>query len=171
VINGYPRVTDILRRAGLVNADWYTEEARERGSAVHIAAHFLDQHDLDWASVDPSVVPRLRQYQKFLDEVKPEILAIEEEVTNEALQYQGRLDRRYRIDSQEWIVDFKGPGQAPWQAIQTALYAGTFPRPMRRAALHLSDERYQFVEHKDRKDWETAKAAISIASWKEAHGV
>jgi hypothetical protein len=171
VINGFPHVTQILKRAGLVDDAWFTEEARDRGSAVHIAAHYLDQGDLDWQSVHPSVLPRLRQYQRFLDEMRPEILAVEESVVNEALQYQGRLDRRYRIAGQEWLVDFKGPGQAPWQRIQTAFYAGTFPRPMRRAALHLSDERYQFIEHKDRKDWETAKAALLLAAWKETNGV
>lgn len=165
-----PHVTEILKRAGLVNADWFTEEARDRGSAVHTAAHFLDESDLDWESVDPSVVPRLRQYQRFLDEVKPEILSIEESVVNETLQYCGRLDRRVKINGDTGILDLKGPGRAPWQAIQCSLYAACFTQPMKRWTLHLDDERYQLIQHKGRRDWEIAKAALVLAAWKEANG-
>ena len=171
MINGYPHVTDILKRAGLVDDAWFTEEARDRGSAVHAAAHYLDENDLDWSSVNPSVLPRLRQYQKFLDEVKPEILAIEESVVHEALRYCGRYDRRVRIAGREGLLDLKGPGQAPWQAIQLAMYAACIPRPLERFTLHLSDERYQLIQHRSREDWSVAKAAITLAAWKETNRV
>lgn len=163
-------VTDILRRAGLVDAAWFTEEARDRGSAVHMAAHYLDERDLDWGSVPPDVLPRLRQYQRFLDEVRPEILSIEEEVTNEVFGYCGHLDRRVIINGREGVLDLKAPSRAAWQAIQLALYAACFPRPLARWTLHLSDERYQLIEHKNRRDWDVAKAAILLAAWREEHG-
>ena len=168
--NGYPRVTEILHRAGLVDTTWYTEEGRWRGSALHRAAQLLDEHDLDWASVPPEVLPRLRQYQRFLDEVKPEILAIEETVTNGLLRYVGHLDRRVIIGGREGILDLKAPSRAAWQGVQLAMYAGTFREPMARWSLHLSDHLWNLIEHKGRLDWDVAKAAITLAAWKEAHG-
>jgi len=169
VINGFPHVTDILKRAGLVDASFFTEEARDRGSAVHAAAHYLDENDLDWSSVNPSVLPRLRQYQKFLDEVKPEILAIEESVVHEALRYCGRYDRRVRIAGREGLLDLKGPGQAPWHRLQIMYYVACFPRPLARWALYLSEERYKLIEFKGREDWEACKAILTLTSWRAQH--
>lgn len=165
-----PHVTTILDRAGLIDSTWFTDEARDKGSALHAATHFLDEGDLDWSTVDPSVLPRLRQYQKFKDELRPEILSIEEAVENETLQYCGRLDRRLKIAGREGVLDIKGPARAPWQAIQVVMYSACFLRPLARWTLHLSDERYQLIEHKDRSDWEVAKAALTIAAWKERNG-
>ncbi len=165
-----PHVTAILHRAGLVDTTWFTGEMRDRGSALHAATQFLEEKDLDWSSLPASILARLRQYQKFLDELNPEVLAIEEAVENQALRYCGRLDRRLRIGGREGILDIKGPSQAPWQAVQVAMYAACFPRPLARWTLHLSDERYQLIEHRDRDDWNVAKAAMVIAAWKEKHG-
>lgn len=162
-----PHVTDILARAGLIDTQWFKEYDLSRGSAVHAATHFLDQGDLSWESVDPVIVGRLRSYQRFLDEVKPIILAIEEGVENTALRYCGTLDRRVMLRGREAVIDIKGPSRAAWQGIQVAMYAACFPRPLARYSLHLSDERYQLIEHKDRTDWDVAKAAITLVAWKE----
>lgn len=171
---GLPHVTDILARAGLVDTSWFGDYARDLGSAVHAATHLLDDGDLDWASVAGPVLPRLRQYQKFKDEVKPEILASEQKVESLALGYQGRYDRRVRINGREGILDIKGPSRGPWQALQVAMYAGAVNSlgqpPLARWTLHLSDDRYQLIEHKDRDDWRVAMAAITIAAWRLKHG-
>jgi hypothetical protein len=37
--------------------------------------------------------------------------------------------------------------------------------------LHLSDERYQLIQHEDRDTWKVAMAAITIAGWRLKHGV
>ena len=168
---GPPHVTDILARAGLVDTQWFKDFDLERGSAVHAATHYLDEGDIDWPTVDPVVLPRVRQYQHFLDEVKPQILSIEEAVVNEALRYQGRLDRRVVINGREGVLDIKGPSRAAWQALQVAMYAACFPRPLARWTLHLSDDSYRLIEHRGRHDWEVAKAAITLAAWREANGI
>jgi hypothetical protein len=163
---GPPHVTDILAAVGLIDTEWFRQYDLERGSAVHAATHYLDDRDLAWESVDPVIVGRLRSYQRFLDEVKPEILAAEEAVLNEAMQYQGTLDRRLRINGREGVLDIKGPSRAPWQALQVAMYAACFTRPLARWTLHLSDDRYNLIEHHDRNDWRVACAAITLAAWK-----
>jgi hypothetical protein len=165
----WPHVTDILAKAGLIDVTFFTAAARDIGTAVHAATHYLDEGDLRWESVDPVVLPRLRSYQRFLDEVKPVVLSVEEVVLHEAYRYQGRLDRRMQINGREAVVDIKGPSRAPWQAIQVAAYAGTFARPMARYTLHLDDEKYQLIEHRGRRDFDVFKAALTIAAWRSEH--
>ena len=63
----------------------------------------------------------------------------------------------------------KGPARFAWHGVQVAMYAACFARPLARATLHLTDERYQWIEHKDRNDWTVAKACLTVASWKQAH--
>lgn len=164
-----PHVTEILRGAGLVDVTWFTDQAREIGSALHEATQFLDESDLDWKTVEPVIMSRLHQYQKFLEEMKPKILAVEEDVVNEPYQYCGRLDRRLIINEREGILDIKGPGRFPWQSVQVAMYAACFPFAMVRWTLHLSDDRYQLIEHRGRQDWSVAKAAMVIAAWRREH--
>lgn len=166
-----PHVTEILARAGLVDATWFTDYASERGRRVHLGTQFLDEGiAFDWSALPVDVTPRVRQYQKFLDEMHPEILSIEEAVQNEVLRYKGTLDRRARINGCEGIIDIKPPSHERWHRLQLSMYAGCFTRPLKRWNLYLSDERYQITEHKDRSDWEVAKAAITLAAWKEKPG-
>lgn len=167
----YPHVTEILAAAGLVDASWFTDYARERGRRVHLGTQFLDEGlSFAWSDLPEDVIPRVRSYQKFLDEVRPTILSIEEHVENEPLRYQGTLDRRARINGSEGIIDIKPPSRERWHRLQLSLYAGCIPRPMKRWNLHLGDERYQLIEHKDRDDWRVAQAAITLAAWKENNG-
>jgi hypothetical protein len=164
---GLPHVTDILAAAGLIETTWFKQYDLDRGQALHKATQLLDERDLDWETVDPIILGRLRAYQLFLDEVEPEILSIEEAVVNEALRYQGKLDRRVRINCREGILDLKGPSRSAWNALQLSMYAACFPRPLVRWNLYLSEERYQLVEHKDRSDWEVCKAILTVVSWKD----
>lgn len=165
-----PHVTTILKTAGLIDTTWFTDQGRDRGSALHEATHYLDEGDLKWDTVDESIASRLSQYQRFKEQVQPEILSIEEAVTNSSFQYCGRLDRRVRINGREGVLDIKSPSRSPWQALQVALYALCFDRPMARWTLHLSEERYQLIEHRDRKDYAVAKAAVLLAAWRQKHG-
>lgn len=167
----YPHVTAILAQAGLVEKGWFKDYDLSRGSALHKAAQYLDEGTLDWESVDGVILGRLAAYQRFKDEVQPVILAIEEPVVNEDYRYCGTLDRRLVIGGREGVLDIKGPSRAAWQALQVCLYAYTFPRPMARWTLHLSDEEYRLIEHKDRNDWNVARAAITLAAWRKANGL
>jgi hypothetical protein len=174
VTDRLPSVTELLSAAGLVGGEgfrFYTLEGRDRGTAVHLATAFLDDRDLDWSSLHPSVVPRVRQYQRFLDVVRPEILAVEEEVVNATFGYIGHVDRRLRINGTEAVLDLKSPSKAAWHAIQLSLYAAAYPRPMARFNLYLGDQTYQLVQHRDPTDWTVAKAAITVASWRSRNGI
>lgn len=167
--SGRPHVTDIMRDAGLVTIDWFTEEARDRGTAVHLATRYLDEGDLDRSSLDASVAPRLEQYERFLAEVKPTIVDIERTVEHDTLGYVGTLDRTLTIAGRVGVLDIKGTLESPWHGVQLAAYAACVGGPLARWNLYLHDTRYKLVERRERTDWEVFKAAITIASWRNLH--
>lgn len=161
-----PHVTSLLKSAGLIDTTFFTDYDLDRGSALHTAAQFLDEGDLNWETVHPDVLGRLRQYQRFLDEVKPEILGIEEPVVNEVLRYCGRIDRRVKINGAEGILDLKGPSQSVAHRLQLAMYADCFIEAKSRWALYLSDDAYRLVEFKNRDDYRAARALLNLHNWR-----
>lgn len=163
-------VTEVLRLAGLVDERWFTEEARDRGTAVHTAARYFDEGDLDDGSVDPSIAAKLGAYRLFIAEMAPEILAVEESVTDHLLGYCGTLDRRLRINDREGVLDIKCGAESPWHCLQLMFYAHTFNRPMVRWNLLLSDDKYKLIEHRDRRDWRVCLAALTLVQWRNGHG-
>ena len=60
-----PSVTQTLKDAGLTYDQWYTEEARLRGKAVHAACQLLDEDDLDWDSVLPEYRGYVTAWERF----------------------------------------------------------------------------------------------------------
>jgi len=163
----YPHVTQVIKSAGLIDTSFFTEADRDRGTAVHAACQYLDERTLDRESLVPGVALRLAQYERFLAEMKPEILAIEEKVVNEEVRYQGRLDRRVRINGRAGVLDLKGPSCEPWIGIQLAAYAHAVRGGQARWSLHLHDDKYRLIEWTERSDWECFRAALVIHHWKE----
>lgn len=164
---GLPHVTTILKDAGLIDVEWIPDMARDVGVAVHAACEYLDQGDLDRGSLAPEVAPRLAQYELFLAQLRPEVLSVEEVVSNVRYGYQGRLDRRIRIHGREGVLDIKGPMVAVWHGSQLAAYAHCFEHPLARWTLHLTDTRYKLIEHTRMSDWWTFLSALT--KWKETN--
>lgn len=173
-----PHVTDILAEAGLIDTTWFTAEACEKGSAVHLAAQFLDEDDLDFDALDPAVAPRVAQYAKFLAEMKPMIHRIEMRVENKVHGYCGTLDRLVEMDIprrglQRGVLDLKGLTASPSHGPQLAAYQDCVGRkewPCR-WNLYLMPDRYKLVEHRDRDDWPVFFAALTISNWRKKNGI
>lgn len=158
----WPRVTSILKAAGLIDVAFMTEWDRDRGTATHECARLLLEGTLDRASVDPAVAPRLAQFERFMADAQPDIEAVELEVYHDALRYAGRLDLLAVIAGRSSVVDIKGPTRAAWQGLQVAAYQHAIsggPVPAR-YTLHLSDTEYRLVQHTDRNDWPRFVAAL-----------
>lgn len=171
-IETWPHVTEILRDAGLVSTEWMTEEDRDRGTAVHLAIKFLLEGTLDRSSLDPTVAPRLAQFERFMVNVRPVIHAVEERVTHPLYRYQGTLDLRVTIKGRRGVVDVKGTTPSEFHGPQLAAYLGAseFAQERRpcRHNLYLHDDRYQLVERKNRFDWPAFLAANSLKQWRES---
>ena len=167
------RVTQVLRGAGLCDMSFVDEAAMKRGTAVHLATELDDLGELEESSVDPVVAPYLAGWRRFRTEMKPQIVTIEEKVSDQLAGYRGTLDRRVYLDNKHWVIDIKTGSPAPWHAIQLAGYAAVFtPNPRYRAGVYLpGDGSYRFVEYSDRQDYEVWRSALRIAKWRFAHGL
>lgn len=160
-------VTEVLKLAGLVDDRFFTEEARDRGTALHLATVYFDEGNLDDESLDPAIRGGLDAYRAFYRDVHPVILACEEPVEDLARGYCGTPDRVLVINGREGVLDIKRGAESPWHAIQLAAYAHTYGRPMARWNLYLGqDGKYKLIERRSRLDWPVFEAALLLVQWR-----
>src|SRR2546422_4532739 len=104
-------VSRVLDLAGIHAPVWYDEATAnltaQRGQAVHRATELLELGTLDWATVDPIVLPYVRCYERFLAEHRFEVLAREQIVYSTRNRYAGTFDRLAILDGQRAIMDIK----------------------------------------------------------------
>ncbi len=86
----------------LKNKPWnQRDKAGDIGTAVHdLAEQYVRTGNMDLASLDPKVQAKARQFVNFMEQVKPEVYAIEGVVFNKTHRYAGALD---------FIFDFNYP--------------------------------------------------------------
>jgi len=172
-----PSVTTVIRESGMMDgAEFFTESARLRGTAVHAACHYLDEGDLDesWAERNEQLAGYLRAWQRFKVEARFQPKLIEHRVSS-PLGYAGTLDRTGILGASEVVnalIDLKtGPHQR-WHAIQSAAYAGAIekPRRFRRLTVRLdADGGYDVIEHPSARyteDFTVFLAALKLHQWR-----
>lgn len=180
------RTTRALAIAGVMDLQFMTEHGRDRGSALHRACHLWDEGMLDEDTVDPVIRGRLEQYKRFVDDVKPEYLAIEQRFEHHVYGFSGTPDRIARITGAKGvqfrprvgILDLKAGAQHPSYGLQLALYealardAGIINGVAAcRWGLYLSDDAYKLVEYTNREDRAAALACVTLANWMVKHGL
>ena len=149
-VEGVPRpnVTGILDQANLVDSDWFTEESRIRGSAVHAATHYYDEDDLpeEWMATS-KYAGYVRGWIKFREEFGFVPQIIERPMFHPVLGYCGKPDRvgcfkRGSVVEQDILIDIKTGAEYDWHFVQTAAYAAFFEKPtrFRRLCVYLSNE-------------------------------
>lgn len=175
-----PSVTQILKDAGLIDTTWYTDEARERGRAVHFATQFLDEDDLEWETVLPKYRGFVQAWERFKRESHFQIgrdsegnLLIEYRLFHPVSGYCGMLDRLGTIGSAEYLLDIKTGDSQDWHGYQLAAYSQCLPNPhsRKRMTVHLrANGAYSTREHELAKfayDWQVFAAATVV--WQAKH--
>ena len=175
-----PSVTQILKDAGLIDTTWYTDEARERGRAVHLATQFLDEDDLDWDTVLPPYRGYVAAWQRFKQESHFAIscdstgkLLIEYLLFQSVSGYCGMLDRLGTIGTTEYLIDIKTGDPHDWHGYQLAAYSQCLPNPhsRKRMTVHLrANGSYSSREHALTAlpyDWHVFAAAAVV--WHARH--
>lgn len=167
-----PSVTQVLRECGLIDGQWFTEEARLRGQYVAEATALIDDNDqLDEEDLHPALLGYCKAWRGFKAESKCVILGSEEQVSNAIYRYAGTLDRRVMLNGIETIVDIKTGAAAPWHGLQLAGYAGCFGFPLRRAGVYLRENgEYGLVTYADETDLPTFLSAVTMVHWKAKKG-
>lgn len=118
-----PSVTGVLsgRRMYSGSAFW-TDESRDRGTAVHAAIHYLQEDALDWSSLDPRVEPYVRGYQSFRRDAQFSPLHSEKQLYSRKWQFAGTLDCIGWIGIDLVLIDFKTGAFHETYALQLAAY-------------------------------------------------
>jgi len=170
-----PRVTDVLKMAGMMDLAWCTEEDRERGTLVHRLCELHDRTIEMEVVLDDIAGKKYQYYLNFLEDVKPKIRAIEQEVEKPGI-YAGRLDRVMEINGVTGVLDIKSGALYPYVPIQLAAYALTFYKKMARWGLSLSgtgERGYKLVDYTENayehdKTW---WSAYDVARFRRENGL
>lgn len=124
-----PSTTQVLRDSGLISLDkipaFILEAARARGSAVHQLVHYLNENDLDWASVDDAYRPYLDAWMAYVRERQLQVLVCEYRIASRRHRVAGTLDLLCEIDGDGWLIDYKtGDPDDVAADFQTGSYLG-----------------------------------------------
>ena len=138
--------------------------------AVHAACEYDDQGDLNESTVHEIVIPYLEGWRRFKRETDVRFTEIEKRAEHPL--YRGTPDRIGFINDEEGVFDIKSGNSFPWHGIQLAAYANMFARTLKRWSVVLpGNGRYKLTEYKDRSDFKVWSAVLTVATWREAHGM
>lgn len=110
-------VTGMLEKVGAYRFASFDPEAAERGSVVHTLLHYLDEGDLNPASIDPELQGYVRAYVVAKEHIRKqygeiEWVAIEEALfsspyNTKSMRWGGRPDRIAMIGGKLHVIDIK----------------------------------------------------------------
>ncbi len=116
-----PGITGILKSCGYIDPTYYTQEARDRGSHVHLAIKFLNKGTLDWDSVIDRYIGYVAAYEKFVREWNLKLEFFERPMYHPDLLFAGTPDLVGTVlDGIRAIVELKTGPIRKWTALQTA---------------------------------------------------
>lgn len=172
-------VSDAIQTAGLKDfsriAPDVLEHARQRGTAVHTACHYLDEGDLDWATVSQEIEPYVRAWERFKKETGVELLEIEKPRYHATLGFAGTSDRVVNLYPHKGIIDLKTYNPDRVTGIQLAAYSylefgpqPSFDAPKRWGLWLKDDGKYSLTAYEDRGDEAIFMACLTIEKWKRS---
>lgn len=172
-----PRVTEILKAAGLIDTQWLTDAGRDRGTYVHQACQFYDEGDLDESTLDPAIAGYVLAYKVFRDDSPIGDWDWVECPMHDPLGlYRGTEDRIVeRRPRQLW--DIKTGCQVPSTALQLAAYVNMLDDPYsyRRFAVYLKPTgQYKVVEYPREnyaRDLRVFMSALNLYQWRQENHV
>lgn len=169
-----PGTTGVLTFWKFIDITYYTQEARDIGTAVHLGTHFLDKGTLKWSSIkDPRILGRIMAYERFKAEMafKPE--GNEEAFAGLGGLYGCMIDRTGSMRGVRFcLVELKCGQKAKWHRLQTGAQQRALPTPgARRFVVYLEPGgTYSIEEHTDPNDGDIFTGLASGMNWAIANG-
>lgn len=116
-------VTRVLEEFGFLDTRWYTEAARDRGTAVHEAIKLIATGVL---SIDDyrhtEIVGYLHAYNRFIRQTGYIVNYVEHPVWHDVMRYAGTGDAVGALKGFNTLVDFKTGASEFWHGLQGAAY-------------------------------------------------
>jgi hypothetical protein len=115
-----PSVTQIIRAAmpGWEAGEWYLG----RGRAVHAHAALIAL-GVGFEAPDPRIAGQVAACRRFFREVRPTVVAVEQQVYHVSLRYGGTFDLHCEIGGMPVLVDYKASRDTERTRIQLGGYA------------------------------------------------
>jgi hypothetical protein len=161
-------------------SDFYTDEHRTRGQAVHSACQILGEGDcIAPGTLDPRLDGYITAFNLWRLQMQPIILATETLVYDEVLGYAGRRDALVQLPGSQlaYVTDYKSGAPQRRVGPQTAAYAQADERTRYslRAALQLKkDGAYAWFTELDSPrlfqpdDFDSFVSALNVIRWRNA---
>lgn len=123
-----PGITGILKSCGYIDTAYYTDEARDRGSHVHLAIKFLNKGTLDWEDLigkyergENKYMGYVMAYEKFVKDWNLKLEFFERPMYHPTLLFAGTPDLVGTVlDNVPSIIEIKTGPVRKWTALQTA---------------------------------------------------
>jgi hypothetical protein len=171
-----PSVTQVLKGAGMIDYSMIPQDALQvaarRGTAVHRALQYLDDGELDEASVAPELAGYIEAAKRFYTESGFEVAHNEYRDYHPTYLYAGTMDRTGTFpDSSLAVVDWKTGLVVPGHGLQLAAYANLLkhPRRYRRIAVKLNDDGtyriHEYPQSTFERDWAIFLAGLACFNW------
>lgn len=168
-----PSVTQMLRADNMIDATWFTAEARERGSAVHaaLAAHLLGGLERD--EYDGPFRPWFLAGVDAIRLLRPDVLTVEEPWIEPRSRFGCRVDIAWKLHGAYGVCEWKTGAPQKWHGVQTALQAiaaehetGIPATSIKRHAIYLrEDGRWQLHDFQKTLVSDFGRARSVIARW------
>jgi hypothetical protein len=167
---GYSDIESVRKFIG----DAAVDASSEFGSVVHDTCALYDKDDL--AGCDPLVELYLNGWKKYRMVYKPTFIAIEQPLVSKIWGFAGQPDRVEDKANFLAIPDIKTGVVTIAEKIQTALYQilveeNYGQKVIARMSVHLSENNYSIVPHKDKNDINIAKCLLTIYNDKRSKGL
>jgi hypothetical protein len=167
-IDGHPvpSVTTILKDMGFVDAQWFTDHARTRGTYVHQIIEWHITGEIDESTIDPELQGYLDAWGAFTADTGFVSTETEKPLASDIYRFAGTPDHIGMLNGREAVIDAKTGAIYPHVGLQLAGYEILATRPLKRFGLQLKEDgRYSLKEFKDRQDRGIFLAALSCWHW------
>lgn len=168
-------VTQLLTEFGISDyssvPDRYLIPACEFGKYVHECCEFIDLGVEN--EIQENVKPWINQWVKFKKDYKINEFELIEEMLYSKWGFAGTFDRF----NGNALIDIKTCSYKPAHEIQTALYKILIEenhsklKVKKRITVHLNENSYKVVEHKDKSAITVAKSILTINNYKIKQGI
>jgi len=121
-----PGVTSILTRAGYIDDRFFTEEARDRGSAVHdLCERYSHGERLDRKGRELRALEYVNAFSAWIRDTGAYAVKTEGLVCGciNGRYYGGKFDGLYEIAGEIVLIDIKTGAKAKWHGAQLAAYS------------------------------------------------
>jgi len=125
-----PSVTQIIKAAGIIDDRWYTQEAREKGSAVHeLCERYAAGVRVDNRGNPLASYEYINSFAAWMSDYHVFTLSTECRVYHniDGKAYAGTYDILADIGGKTVLIDIKTGAKAKWHAVQLAAYAMARP--------------------------------------------